>query len=158
MGGRVHPLKRSVSWVNSVQRQFLAYGPILFLVPVSEATPKINRSRRVIRKISRPKANSPMKNNIGRLNFGGINFQRQQMKGKRQRKKNNYAAKNNGRCFTLWAAAVYLWPAPIFHCIFLFASFSALRENGAARKRKQMAAANKSRKEKRCKKKLADEK
>ena len=38
MGGRVHPLKRSVSWVNSVQRQFLAYGPILFLVPVSEAT------------------------------------------------------------------------------------------------------------------------
>ena len=45
MGGRVHPLKRSVSWVNSVQRQFLAYGPILFLVPVSEATWNENKSR-----------------------------------------------------------------------------------------------------------------
>ena len=27
MGRRVHPLKRSVSWVNSVLRQFLANGP-----------------------------------------------------------------------------------------------------------------------------------
>ena len=49
MGGRVHPLKRSVSWVNSVQRQFLAYGPILFLVPVSEATQKQKEVRRAKR-------------------------------------------------------------------------------------------------------------
>ena len=29
MGRRVHPYKRSVSWVNSVQRQFLGNGPVV---------------------------------------------------------------------------------------------------------------------------------